>query len=89
MRDPETGAVCAVGGIRQAVVEGTEFNCLPPDLLLAVDARDLQARAALQLYLLSQGVRSTIPVWNDMMHRTQADVVEALDKAAAWIEEQA
>lgn len=81
-----TGQVCAGGAIAKvlglpiAVVYG-EYHSWENG-----GERWAATTQALRHYLREQGVKKSIPVWNDASD--QHTVVTALEKAAAWIEEQ-
>lgn len=80
------GGVCALGGIAKA----TGYTGL-----LGVPAvpRYVAAQAGLIAFLnLDRDVPAQlacVPYWNDSQAADQAEVTAALEKAAAWIEEQA
>jgi hypothetical protein len=75
------GSVCALGEIARSL--GLPIMVVYDG---STDSRYNEARYALMDYLCS-GYFTYLPGWSDT--HTQAEVVAALEKAAAWIEEQA
>lgn len=83
----ETGAVCALGALGM-VCEGDAD--LAYSSAIFSDGRFGLAAQTLRNHLIGRGLTFTsVPAWNDRRDRVQADVTEALEKAAAWVEEQA
>lgn len=80
----DTGAACALGALGTVVgALGVVYS------IEGVVPRFDMASRALLCYLKRQPDIYSIVGWNDMPTRVQADVTEALEKAAAWVEEQA
>lgn len=83
--DGEGGPVCVLGGI--ARVCGLE-----PRLAFSGrqnSPRYAAATIAMRGYLFAHGRSGRIPTWNDTEAKDQYEVTVTLEKAAAWIEEQA
>lgn len=86
MEDPN-GGVCALGGIAKA----TGYTGV---LRTPAVPRYVAAQAALLTFLNKDRVNPSdqigfVPSWNDEEAADQAEVPATLEKAAAWIEEQA
>lgn len=79
----EGGPVCVMGGItRVCGLEPTiTLRVIPPRYAVAV--------LAMRGYLFAHDHCGSIPVWNDREVKDQYEVIVTLEKAAAWIEEQA
>lgn len=96
----EGGRVCALGAIVTAAGEGplAQMRGLKPWLAAPGWVR---ADRALTEYLRSTGEIDpaadhwdgsscmSVGAWNDQPDRTQMDVINAMEKAAAWVREQA
>jgi hypothetical protein len=86
--DPRgSGAVCALGGL--AAATGCDPQRTPYDEIEHGNTRYIRARKALQDYLNWAGIGWSIPTWSDLKAKDKADVTATMEKAAAWIEEQA
>lgn len=81
----EGSRVCALGGMARVCGldpnQASTRNRPTPRLAAAV--------LALRGYLFANNLAGNIPVWNDSQAKDQYEVVVTLEKAAAWIEEQA
>lgn len=79
------GSVCAIGGIN-AVTGGYFFL----GEIAEFGPGYADAVTAMERYLLATGDsdRLTIPYWNDNHANDGEEVTAAMEKAAAWIEEQ-
>lgn len=79
--------VCALGGI--ARVCGLEPRKVALRTNQVVTPRYAAATLALRGYLFAHDLPGQIPTWNDHTVKDAHEVTVTLEKAAAWIEEQA
>lgn len=87
------GRVCAIGALDAVTTQAATRRAVAEDNTAQLH-RYYLARRTLARYLgvpAQPGLNSGdgIPAWNDADQRTKRDVVAAMEKAAAWIEEEA
>lgn len=81
------GHLCALGGI--GIVTECEVTVAEIESASRIPTF-LSAESALKGWLQANGFPGfSVVFWNDMPGRTMDDVVTGMEKAAAWIEEQA
>lgn len=81
----EGTSVCALGGM--ARVCGLDPHIA--DTMRRPTPRLAAAIVALRGYLFTHDLAGRIPTWNDSQIKDEHEAIVTLEKAAAWIEEQA